>query len=103
MLGFESIDWMIILGYLIGITVIGTWAARRVKSAASYFIGDRKFGKWMMMFFMFGSGTHSDQAVSVAAKTYQSGASGIWYQWQWLFVTPFYWIAAPVFRRMRGL
>ncbi|MBN1125963.1 MAG: sodium:solute symporter family protein [Sedimentisphaerales bacterium] len=103
MLGFELMDWIIILGYLIGITVIGTWAARRVKSAASYFIGDRKFGKWMMMFFMFGSGTHSDQAVSVAAKTYQSGVSGIWYQWQWLFVTPFYWLIAPVFRRMRAV
>ena len=46
----------------------------------------------MMAFFMFGSGTHSDQAVSVAAKTYRAGASGIWYQWLWLFVTPFFWL-----------
>jgi len=103
MLGLEPLDWLAIVVYLVGVTVIGTWAARRVTSAASYFIGDRKFGKLMMWFFMFGSGTHSDQAVSVASKTYQSGASGIWYQWQWLFVTPFYWIAAPVFRRMRAV
>jgi len=103
MLGLELLDWLILLAYLVGVTIIGTWAARRVTSAASYFIGDRKFGKVMMMFFMFGSGTHSDQAVGVASKTYQSGASGIWYQWQWLFATPFYWIAAPVFRRMRAV
>jgi len=57
----------------------------------------------MMAFFMFGSGTHSDQAVSVAAKTYSSGASGIWYQWLWLFVTPFFWLIAPFFRRMRAV
>ncbi|MBN1347129.1 MAG: sodium:solute symporter family protein, partial [Phycisphaerae bacterium] len=29
--------------------------------------------------------------------------SGIWAQWLWLFCTPFYWLIAPVFRRMRYL
>jgi len=52
---------------------------------------------------MFGSGTHSDQAVSVSAKTYSTGVSGIWYQWLWLFVTPFFWLIAPFFRRMRAV
>ena len=99
----QTIDWTIIAVYLVGITVIGVWAAKRVKSAASFFIGDRKFGKWMMLFFMFGTGTHSDQAVGVAAKTYGSGVSGIWYEWLYLFVTPFYWVIAPIFRRMRAV
>ncbi|HPD45937.1 MAG TPA: sodium:solute symporter family protein [Anaerohalosphaeraceae bacterium] len=103
MFGVQTIDWTIIAVYLVGITVIGVWAAKRVKSAASFFIGDRKFGKWMMLFFMFGTGTHSDQAVGVAAKTYGSGVSGIWYEWLYLFVTPFYWVIAPIFRRMRAV
>ena len=103
MLGLELIDWAVIIVYLVGITFIGLWAAKKVRSAASFFIGDRKFGKVMMAFFMFGSGTHSDQAVSVASKTYQTGASGIWYQWLWLFVTPFFWLIAPFFRRMRAV
>ncbi len=103
MLGVNWFDWLVIVGYLVGITIIGVWAAKRVRSTASFFIGDRKFGKLMMMFFTFGTGTHSDQAVSVAAKTYRSGASGIWYQWLWLFVTPFFWLIAPVFRRMRAV
>ena len=103
MFGVKAIDWVVIIVYLVGITAVGLWAVKKVKSSASFFIGDRKFGKWMMMFFMFGSGTHSDQAVGVAAKTFRSGASGIWYQWVWLFATPFYWIAAPVFRRMRAV
>ena len=96
MLGVEPIDWLVIIVYLVGITFIGLWAVKKVRSTATFFIGDRKFGKVMMAFFMFGSGTHSDQAVSVAAKTYRVGASGIWYQWLWLFVTPF-------FRRMRAI
>ena len=103
MLGLELIDWAVIIVYLVGITFIGLWAVKKVRSATSFFIGDRKFGKVMMAFFMFGSGTHSDQAVSVASKTYQTGASGIWYQWLWLFVTPFFWLIAPFFRRMRAV
>ncbi len=103
MLGIEPIDWAIIILYLLGITAIGLWATRKVRSSTSFFIGDRKFGKVMMAFFMFGAGTHSDQAVGVAAKTYQAGASGIWYQWQWLFPTPFFWLIAPIFRRMRAV
>ena len=96
MLGVQWIDWLVIVVYLLGITAIGMWAVRKVKSTSTFFIGERKFGKLMMMFFTFGAGTHSDQAVSVAAKTYKSGASGIWYQWLWLFVTPFFWLLAPV-------
>ena len=103
MLGLELIDWLVIVIYLLGITFVGFWAVKKVRSSASFFIGDRKFGKVMMAFFMFGSGTHSDQAVSVAAKTYSVGASGIWYQWLWLFVTPFFWLIAPFFRRMRAV
>ena len=57
----------------------------------------------MMMMFAFGAGTHSDQAVSVASKSFTNGLSGIWYQWLWLPVTPFYWLIAPVFRRFRAI
>ena len=103
MFGVSWIDWLVIAFYLALIAAIGVSAARRVRNTASFFIGDRKFGKLMMMFFTFGTGTHSAQAVSVAAKTYRSGASGIWYQWLWLFVTPFFWWLAPVFRRMRAV
>ena len=103
MFGITLIDWSFILLYLLGVLVIGFWSSRKVKSLSSFFMGDRKFGKIMMMFFTFGTGTHSDQAVSVAAKTYQVGASGIWYQWLWLFVTPFFWLIAPIFRRMRAV
>ncbi len=102
-LGLSRIDWLVIVAYLVGITLIGTWAVRKVRSAATFFISDRGFGKVLMMFFNFGTGTHSDQAVSVAAKTYNVGASGIWYQLLWAFSTPLYWIIAPMFRRMRAV
>ena len=97
------IDWIIISIYLIVVLFIGANAAKKVSSTSDYFISDRKFGKGMMMLFTFGTGTNTDQAVTVASKTYTSGASGIWYQWLWLFATPFYWLLAPLFRRMRAV
>ncbi len=103
MLGVDWIDWAVIVAYLALVTVIGLWTVKRVKSAASFFIGDRKFGKVFMILNTFGAGTHSDQAVTVASKTYQTGISGIWYEWMWLFSTPFFWLLAPLFRKMRAV
>ncbi len=97
------IDWAVLVGYFALITGVGITAAKKVKSAASFFITDRTFGRWFMVFFNFGTGTHSDQAVSVASKTYQNGASGIWYQWLYLLTTPFYWLLAPLYRRTRAV
>jgi len=97
------IDWLVILVYLITLVLIGLWAARKIKTASSFFISDRNFGKVLMTFFTFGTGTNTDQAVTVVSKTHVVGASGIWYQWLWLFATPFYWLLAPLFRRMRAV
>ena len=101
--GLTWIDWLVVAAYLAGITLIGVWASRRVRSAASFFVSDRRSGYLLMIFFSFGAGTHSDQAVGVAAKSFTSGASGIWFQWLWLPVTPFYWAIAPIFRRTRAV
>ena len=98
-----TIDYITLGVYLIGVTVIGTLTARRVSSASTFFMGERRFGKWMMTMFTFGTGTSTDQAVTTVAKTYTVGASGIWYQWLWLFATPVYWLLAPLFRRMRAV
>lgn len=97
------IDWVVVAAYLIGVTVLGISAARRVKTSSNFFISDRQSGKLLMTFFSFGTGTNTDQAIGVASKTYTVGASGIWYQWLWLFSTPFYWLLAPLFRRMRAV
>jgi Na+/proline symporter len=103
LLGINVWDLFTLGVYLLGITAIGVMTARKVKDTADFFIAGRRFGKVFMVFFAFGAGTDGNQAVTVASKTYVSGLSGIWYQWLWLFATPFYWIIAPFFRRMRAL
>ena len=101
-MGLQPADICVLVFYLIGMVAIGIWSARKIKSSADFFM-PRRFGKAMMIMFSFGTGTHSDQAVSVASKSFTNGLSGIWYQWLWLPVTPFYWLIAPVFRRFRAI
>lgn len=102
MTGLHPADLAALACYFILVVGLGVWTARGVKDVAD-FIMPRRFGKLMMIFFGFGAGTHSDQAVSVASKSYTNGVSGIWYQWLWLFCTPFYWLIAPMMRRFRAL
>jgi Na+/proline symporter len=95
-------DIVILCFYLLGITAVGVYAARKIRNIADFFM-PRRFGKLMMMMHSFGTGTHSDQAVTVASKSFTNGLSGIWYQWLWLFATPFYWLIAPMMRRFRAI
>jgi len=103
MFGLDPADIFTLVVYLAGITLVGVWMGRTIHDTTDYFVGGRRFGKLFSAFHAFGTGTHSDQAVSVSAKTYASGMSGIWYQWLWLFVTPFYWLIWPMLRRCRAL
>ena len=102
MLGIGYADWAAIAFYLLVVTVAGLWAGRQVKGMRD-FVMPRTFGKLFMMMHSFGTATHSDQAVTVASKCYTSGLSGIWYQLQWLFATPFFWLIAPMMRRFRAI
>ncbi len=102
MYGLHPADLAVLVLYLVGITALGVWMARRVRSLGDFFM-PRRFGKTMMVTFAFGTGTASDQAVSVAAETLRSGMSGIWWQWVWLPATPFYWLIAPIMRRFRAI
>jgi Na+/proline symporter len=100
--GLTIPDAIVLVVYLVGTTALGVWVGRGATNIAEFFM-PRRFGKIMMIMSAFGAGTASDQAVSVASATFRSGLSGIWYQWLWLFVTPFYWLIAPIFRRLRAV
>lgn len=100
--GLHPVDGLVVVLYLLGITILGVWMGRRLTGHDDFFM-PRKFGKGMMMMHAFGTGTASDQAVTVSSATFRGGLSGIWYQWLWLFVTPFYWLIAPIFRRFRAI
>ncbi|HUI44128.1 MAG TPA: sodium:solute symporter family protein [Terriglobia bacterium] len=95
------LDWLIIGGYLAALAAVGVAAGLKVADTSQYFLGKRRFGKLLMMAQNFGVGTHAEMPVSLAGAVYSMGISAIWYQWKNLFAMPFYWIMAPVFRRIR--
>ncbi len=99
--GLNILDYLIILVYFGGILAIGLWTRKMVRNSDDYFMGNRRFGKFLMIMQGFGVGTHTDQPVSVSGAAYTGGLSGIWYQWLWMFTTPFYWLIAPIYRRLR--
>jgi len=94
-------DIVVLVAYLLVVMAIGVFASYRIKTADHYFLGGRRFGKWVMIGQSFGTGTHAEMPVSLAGAVYSVGLSGIWFQWKNLFVTPFYWLLAPLFRRFR--
>jgi Na+/proline symporter len=103
LLGLNYIIWVILVLYFIGMLLMGWYSKRRIKNQEGYLLGNRRFGVGMMVMHAFGAGTHPGDVAGVMSETVTSGASGIWVSWMWMFGTPFYWIIAPIVRRMRCL
>jgi len=101
MLGLSLFDWVVILLYAGVIIWIGWRVKNKVATSGDYFMGNRRGNKIMMIMNALGAGTHTDQAIAVSGATYGIGLAGIWYQWVYLFSTPFYWLLAPIYRRVR--
>jgi len=97
----HPLDWTVIAVYFLLSVLVGFLVVRRVKVTEDYFLGSRRFSAWLQVGQSFGIGTHAEMPVSLAGAVYQSGYSAIWYQWKNLFITPFYWVLAPLFRRFR--
>jgi Na+/proline symporter len=95
------LDWLILVAYFVAITGMGLLVGYHVRRTGEYFLGGRRFGPWLMMGQSFGVGTHAEMPVALAGAVYTTGASAIWFQLKNLFATPFFWIMAPVFRRIR--
>jgi len=102
-LGLRYEIWIVLALYFVGMLLMGWWSKRGTQSQEGYLLGNRQFGVTMMIMHAFGAGTHPGNVAGVMSEATVSGASGIWVSWMWLFGTPFYWLIAPIIRRMRCL
>jgi Na+/proline symporter len=96
---FGTLDWVVLVGYFIGITSFGLWLARKTRTSGGYFLGERRLPWWVMIGQAFGTGTHSEQPVAQAGATFGQGFATIWFQWKNMLITPLYWLMAPWYRR----
>jgi Na+/proline symporter len=102
-LGLDLIIWIVLAVYFAAMLFMGWWAKRGIKDQEGYLLGNRRFGIPMMIMHAFGAGTNPTDTAGTIGQTMSSGASGIWVSWMWMFGTPFYWLIAPIIRRMRCL
>ncbi|NQT54277.1 sodium:solute symporter family protein, partial [bacterium] len=102
-LGLHVTIWVVLVLYLGFMLLLGWWSKRQIHDREGFLLGNRRFGIWYMMMHAFGAGTNPSDVGGVSRETIRGGASGIWISWMWMFGTPFYWIIAPVVRRMRCL
>ena len=102
-LGLHYSIWIILVLYFAGMLALGWWCKRGIHNREGFLLGNRQFGVWYMVMHAFGAGTHPGDVAGVTSKTVERGGSGIWVSWMWMFGTPFYWIIAPIVRRMRCL
>ncbi len=103
LLGLHWAIWIVLALYFAGMLLLGWWSKREARGREGFLLGRRRFGIGMMVMHAFGAGTHPGDVAGVMSKTVSDGASGIWVSWMWMFGTPFYWLIAPVVRRMRCL
>jgi len=96
-------DYCVLICYFLVMAGIGVWSMLQIKRQEDFFMGGRGFGKLLQVFATFGAGTGAYDPVAVGRTTFTSGLSGIWSVFLWLFVTPFYWLFAVWYRRMRHL
>lgn len=97
--GFGWLDWLVLGGCFVGITLFGLWISRKTRTSGAYFLGDRKLPWWVMVGQSFGTGVNAQNPVAQAGATYAYGFASIWYQWKNMLITPFYWLLAPWYRR----
>ncbi len=103
MYGLSWLDIAVILLYFAGMVGIGFWSMRRVHDQEDYFLGGRRFGKFIQTFAAFGQSTTVDNSVGVVTTTFTNGAAGIWSSLLYLPGTPIYWLVSPWMRRLRVL
>src|SRR5262245_10671330 len=64
--GLSTLDLAVIIAYLAGITAFGLYVSRRVKDTEGFFMGNRRFGKSLMIAQALTTGTRADYAKGAA-------------------------------------
>jgi len=70
MRGLGPLDFIVIVAYLAGITLLGVWVGRRQKDAKDYFVADRAIPWWAVMFSIVASETSALTFISIPGLAY---------------------------------
>ena len=71
----KALDLIIIIGYLVGIVLFGTWFSRKQKTTRDYFLGDRSVPWWAVAFSIVATETSTITFISVPGIAFARGGN----------------------------
>src|SRR5688572_31982479 len=72
---FTALDFVVLLVYLIGTTLLGVWLGRDQKSAKDYFVGGRTIPWWAILFSVVATETSALTFISIPGLAYTTDLS----------------------------
>src|SRR3954462_15292590 len=70
MRGLNGLDFLVIVAYLVGITLLGMYVGRKQRDAKDYFVADREIPWWAVMFSIVASETSALTFISIPGLAY---------------------------------
>src|SRR5512144_2294269 len=70
MRGLNGLDFVVIIAYLVGITLLGMYVGRRQRDAKDYFVADREIPWWAVLFSIVASETSALTFISIPGLSY---------------------------------
>src|SRR6187200_1811072 len=70
MRGLNALDFLVIVAYLVGVTLLGIWVGRRQRDANDYFVADRAIPWWAVLFSVVASETSALTFISIPGLAY---------------------------------
>jgi SSS family solute:Na+ symporter len=70
MRGLNALDFVVIIAYLVGITLLGMYVGRRQRDAKDYFVADREIPWWAVLFSIVASETSALTFISIPGLAY---------------------------------
>jgi Na+/proline symporter len=82
----SSLDWLVVLAYLVASLALGLWVARRgARSMAEFFVGGRAIPWWLAATSMAATTFNVDTPLYVAGRVARAGVAGNWEWWCFAF------------------
>ena len=70
MRGLNALDFLVIVAYLVGITLLGMYVGRTQRDSKDYFVADREIPWWAVMFSIVASETSALTFISIPGLAY---------------------------------
>jgi SSS family solute:Na+ symporter len=104
MWGLNWADLTVVVLYFVVVFFIAWRAMRLIKSQEDFFLGGRRFGKWIQTFAAFGQATSVESVTTTTTVANTSGLAGIWGTvCGGVFIMPVLWMSSVWYRRLRLL